>query len=73
MGTVVVTTCDVRAANNEKAAVGLTLCTEHNGCASLVNRGCDEWRYYLAAHRRLVNVLTLTSNSAFFIFAFLVV
>jgi len=42
MGTVVGTTCDVWGANDEKAAVGLTLCAQHNGCASLVNRGYDE-------------------------------
>ena len=34
MGAVVITTCDAWAANDEKAAVGLTLCAQHNGYAS---------------------------------------
>jgi len=33
MRAVVVTTCDVRGVSGVKAAVGLTLCAQHNGCA----------------------------------------
>ena len=48
-----------------------TSCKDDCGWITQLKQQIWKRRYYLAAHRRLVNVLT--SNSAFFIFAVLVV
>ena len=48
-----------------------TSCKDDCGWITQLKQQISKRRYYLAAHRRFVNVLT--SNSAFFIFAVLVV